>query len=293
MPAVSRTVFLSLQAAALLAAVGPSLAPLSVVAAPVPMSHIADYASQPPARTNATLPQVQDLSTSQSGKDDTVVDHTPSDAPSLVRRQSLLDLDGLATALQGLLSGVPDLGPFLDSNQLLIALKNLLEALRQLRALNDVGQQKGLKNYDRNNALETVLKTFVNDVKYLMNDVTGLVEKLDPPLGQLLGRIVYLVKCIVDAVLDTAENVTDGIISNGLVAELQALLAQLSADGLSMGGGDGLSADGVPANGALAEGMPTSGLPVDGLPGGGLPVGGLPVDGLPGLRRTLGYAVRL
>ncbi len=105
--------------------------------------------------------------------------------------------------------------------------------------------------------------------------------------------VVYLVKCIVDAVLDTAENVTDGIISNGLVAELQALLAQLSADGLSMGGGDGLSADGVPANGALAEGMPTSGLPVDGLPGGGLPVGGLPVDGLPGLRRTLGYAVRL
>ncbi len=206
MPAVSRTVFLGLQAAALLAAVGPSLAPLSVVAAPVPMSHIADYASQPPARTNATLPQVQDLSTSQPGKDDTVVDHTPSDAPSLVRRQSLLDLDGLATALQGLLSGVrkyhspladradrsqlyaADLGPFLDSNQLLIALKNLLEALRQLRALNDVGQQKGLENYDPSNGLETVLKTFVNDVKYLMNDVTGLVEKLDPPLGQLLGR---------------------------------------------------------------------------------------------------------
>ena len=103
MPVLSRAVYLGLQAAAFVASVGPSLAPLQVIAAPVPMSHIADYASQPPARTNATLPQVQGLSTSSQSKDGTVVNHTPSDASAMARRQDLSGLGGLADQIHNLL----------------------------------------------------------------------------------------------------------------------------------------------------------------------------------------------
>ncbi|KAI0724551.1 hypothetical protein C8T65DRAFT_734167 [Cerioporus squamosus] len=264
MPGFSRAVFLGLQAAALLAAVGPSLAPLPVVAAPVPISHIADYASQPPARTNATLPHVQDLSTAGPGKDDTVVDHTPSNAPSVARRQDfaplLAPLRSLLTELSTLLPGLASL---LDSDPGLQAVQQLLETLHNLDVLDDVGQQKGLANYDPNNQVETLVKNVVNAIKYFLNAFSDVFNDAPAPLGQVLGRTVYLLKCIIDAVLDSTENVLDGTINDGVIAELQALLAQLTKDGLSMDGGvaDGLSADAVPAGG-----MPDGGMPVDGLP---------------------------
>ncbi|RPD82557.1 hypothetical protein L226DRAFT_556330 [Lentinus tigrinus ALCF2SS1-7] len=226
MPAFSRAIFLSLQAAALVATVGPSMAPLPVVAAPVPMSHIADYASQPPARTNATLPQVQDLSTSSRSKDGPVVDHTPSYASSVARRQDVNSLGGLTTELHDLLASL-DLG----DNSVIEAILALLDAIHQAPVLNDLAQAKGKLNYDPDNELETELKNIVDSLKYSLNAIDAFAFTLNPTLGE----IVYLVKCIVDAILDTVENVTDGTINYGALTELQQLLAQLTDQSCLLG----------------------------------------------------------
>ena len=52
--------------------------------------------------------------------------------------------------------------------------------------LSDMGQDKGLANYDSSNSLETLLKDMVNSVKYMLNDVDDLVYQL-PGVGPTLG----------------------------------------------------------------------------------------------------------
>lgn len=39
--------------------------------------------------------------------------------------------------------------------------------------------------------------------------------------------VVYIIKCIIDAVLDTSENFVDGVINKGVLQELQEELQQL------------------------------------------------------------------
>ena len=52
--------------------------------------------------------------------------------------------------------------------------------------LAQLGADKGLANYDRNNDLETLLKEMVNAVKYLLRDIDDAVYDI-PGLGPTLG----------------------------------------------------------------------------------------------------------
>ncbi|KAJ7357382.1 hypothetical protein DFH08DRAFT_643294, partial [Mycena albidolilacea] len=78
--------------------------------------------------------------------------------------------------------------------------------------LHDLGSDKGLANYDKNNELETLLKDLFNANKDALSSVSTLVSS-DPALGPVLGPIVYEIKCIIDEVLDSTENLTDGLLN--------------------------------------------------------------------------------
>jgi hypothetical protein len=99
--------------------------------------------------------------------------------------------------------------------------------------LGDLGRDKGLANYDRNNDLETLLKDIVNLNKDTLSSVTLIVYGI-PLLGTILGPsecvpnptgvladssvdtpVVAELKCIIDEVLNAVENTVDGIL-NGL-----------------------------------------------------------------------------
>jgi hypothetical protein len=97
--------------------------------------------------------------------------------------------------------------------------------------LGDLGRDKGLANYDRNNDLETLLKDIVNLNKDTLSSVTDIVYEI-PLLGPTLGPSKWVVilhvfslahppgspvvgelKCIVDDVLNTVENTVDGLLN--------------------------------------------------------------------------------
>ncbi|KAF6766030.1 hypothetical protein DFP72DRAFT_4361 [Ephemerocybe angulata] len=92
--------------------------------------------------------------------------------------------------------------------------------------LGELGSDKGLKNYDRTNDVETLLKNLINFHKETFKAVDVLVYNI-PMLGPLLGPIVYEIKCILDEVLNAVENITDALI-NGLQPLLAALIGQAS-----------------------------------------------------------------
>ncbi|THH34026.1 hypothetical protein EUX98_g83 [Antrodiella citrinella] len=75
-----------------------------------------------------------------------------------------------------------------------------------------MGSDKGLANYDKNNAVETLLKNVVNANKDMLSDVDAMVYEL-PIVGSTLGPIVYEIKCILDELLDAVENLTDQILN--------------------------------------------------------------------------------
>lgn len=98
--------------------------------------------------------------------------------------------------------------------------------------LGDLGRDKGLANYDRNNDLETLLKDIVNLNKDTLSSVTDIVYEI-PLLGPILGPSTYAccyittlsdsssgvpvvaeLKCIVDEVLNAVENTVDGLLNN-------------------------------------------------------------------------------
>ena len=56
--------------------------------------------------------------------------------------------------------------------------------------LAELGADKGLANYDKDNDLETLLKDMVNSVKYLLNDIDAMVNDI-PGLGPSLGPSQY------------------------------------------------------------------------------------------------------
>ena len=110
--------------------------------------------------------------------------------------------------------------------------------------LHELGSDKGLKNYDRTNDLETLLKNLVNFHKQTFEAVDVLVYNI-PVLGPLLGPsgfsrfrrryilsdpsllVVYELKCLLDDALNAIENLTDALI-NGLQPLLQSLIGQAS-----------------------------------------------------------------
>lgn len=99
--------------------------------------------------------------------------------------------------------------------------------------LHELGSDKGLKNYDRTNDLETLLKNLINFHKQTFNAVDVLVYNI-PGLGPLLGPIVYEIKCLLDDALNAIENLTDALI-NGLQPLLQALIGQASTSACRSG----------------------------------------------------------
>jgi len=108
--------------------------------------------------------------------------------------------------------------------------------------LGDLGRDKGLANYDRNNDLETLLKDIVNLNKDTLSSVTEIVYEV-PLLGPVLGPsecshistgihadsasgtlVVGELKCIIDEVLNAAENVVDGLLNTlGVTGQWRSL----------------------------------------------------------------------
>ena len=108
--------------------------------------------------------------------------------------------------------------------------------------LSDLGRDKGLANYDRNNDLETLLKDIVNLNKDTLSAVTDIVYEI-PILGPILGPrkcphilasvpsdsptgtpVVAEIKCIIDDVLNAVENVVDGLLNTlGITAQWRGL----------------------------------------------------------------------
>ncbi|EKM61036.1 uncharacterized protein PHACADRAFT_134144 [Phanerochaete carnosa HHB-10118-sp] len=99
--------------------------------------------------------------------------------------------------------------------------------------LAELGADKGLANYDRDDDIETLMKDLVNANKYLLNDIDEMVYDI-PGLGPTLGPIVYEIKCILDEVLDTVENLTDAII-NAIKPLLQGLIGDASQTACNSG----------------------------------------------------------
>lgn len=108
--------------------------------------------------------------------------------------------------------------------------------------LGDLGRDKGLANYDRNNDLETLLKDIVNLNKDTLSSVTEIVYEI-PVLGPVLGPskclqiplgalansfphtpVVGELKCIIDEVLNVVENTVDGLLNSlGITAQWRGL----------------------------------------------------------------------
>ncbi|KAH9898403.1 hypothetical protein C8Q73DRAFT_400497 [Cubamyces lactineus] len=234
MPALSRAVLLGLKAAALVSLVGPPLAPSPALASPIPlpaplMPHIADYAAQPPARTNATaMPQAESI---MLGKRNNivVVSHTAPERSSLASRYQDTDTNVMnnvnilgnmynimsdhSSELKQLAAN-PPAGGDPDFNQRVLTeftgFQNSLSSVQSILA--ELGADRGLANYDPEDELETLLKNIVNTVKDTLKAVDNLVFQV-PVLGPVLGPIVYQVKCILDETLDAVENLTDALLN--------------------------------------------------------------------------------
>ncbi|KAI0669905.1 hypothetical protein C8Q78DRAFT_1079814 [Trametes maxima] len=250
MPALSRAVCLGLQAAALVALVGPLLAPSPALASPIPLpmpmvAHIADYAARPPIHANTTA-----MSVGRRTEDVVVVAHTTSKSrvetrdgdvdTNLLNNINILTEAGgkmnqQAQIIHGLASQAPTEGENSDYHQRVVSavtayhdtLSNYQNILVQL------GSDKGLANYDRDDALETLLKDMVNLTKYTLRDIDAMVYQI-PVLGPALGPIVYEIKCILDEVLDAVENLTDAIL-NALKPLILELIGQATASACNSG----------------------------------------------------------
>lgn len=104
-----------------------------------------------------------------------------------------------------------------------------LSILRFRSALGDLGRNKGLAYYNRNDDLETLLKNIINIQKQTLSYVDTIVFRV-PVVGPILGpseqlilsriyfetdppQVVYDIKCILDEILDAIENVSDAILN--------------------------------------------------------------------------------
>ncbi|OJT12918.1 hypothetical protein TRAPUB_10483 [Trametes pubescens] len=253
MPAFSRAVFLGLQAAALVSLVGQPFAPSAALAAPLPlpmplMPHLADYAAQPPARTDATMVHHSE-NTALAGQDDAaVVPHTTSPVlprdgdinTSILNNVNILNnwfntMQGHSTNLRQLASQASTQRDNADfRTEVVSEVTSYQDGLLGFQnVLAQLGADKGLENYDRANELETLLKDLVNLSKDTLSYIDQLVYQI-PVLGPLLGPVVYQIKCILDDVLNAVENLTDAIL-NAVQPLLVALIGQVTAAACGLG----------------------------------------------------------
>ncbi|OJA18704.1 hypothetical protein AZE42_01250 [Rhizopogon vesiculosus] len=88
--------------------------------------------------------------------------------------------------------------------------------------LGELGTNKGTAKLDPTNDLEILLKNIINMNKDILTVTYDLVDSF-PIVGSILGPIVYEVKCILDDLLDTIENLSDATI-NAIQPLLQVVL---------------------------------------------------------------------
>ena len=208
MPALSRFVFLGLQAAAFLVTLGPGLAPLFARATPVPSPvpltpHIADYAARTPVKTYyaGAVPVLGNgTSPSQPDADPSAVEGTPPVPSSGVRHRqdTLTTFMSYVGILSTLLPSIPpssinrkavDLSTSVNNTsapqEAVVAAAEISDTLRAFRDLLG-DQQKGLANFDPNDPLEVMLENLINPTKDALEALDILVYKF-PVLGPILG----------------------------------------------------------------------------------------------------------
>ncbi|KAJ8084014.1 hypothetical protein AAF712_000906 [Marasmius tenuissimus] len=107
-----------------------------------------------------------------------------------------------------------------------LVLQSVSDSLRPMAA------KYGHANYDRNSAVETVLKETIDYIKKLLHSLAVAIDK-DCLLGPLLGPIVYQIKCIIDELLNGIENISDGCL-NDLKALLKLCACENEIGGLCL-----------------------------------------------------------
>ncbi|CAL1695860.1 unnamed protein product [Somion occarium] len=101
--------------------------------------------------------------------------------------------------------------------------------------LGELAADKGLANYNENDALEILLKKTVNANKDLLKSIDEGVYQI-PGLGSTLGPIVYEIKCILDEILDAVENLSDAVLNDLQLASLyRGLIADASKTACNSG----------------------------------------------------------
>ncbi|GAA5957612.1 hypothetical protein JCM21900_000767 [Sporobolomyces salmonicolor] len=88
-----------------------------------------------------------------------------------------------------------------------------LPGLKELdTALKPLGPDQGLGNFNRNDAVQVLLRT-VNESTQNTLESTNLLVYYVPVLGPLVGPILYDIKCIIDDILNAAQYNTDGLLN--------------------------------------------------------------------------------
>ncbi|KAH9969029.1 hypothetical protein BC827DRAFT_1372966 [Russula dissimulans] len=92
--------------------------------------------------------------------------------------------------------------------------------------LRQLGAQKGLAHYDKDDPIEKPVKDMTNLGKQVLLYIINICD-LVPHSCLVLGPIVYDIKCILDEILDAVENLTDAIIED-CKPSLKALVGEYS-----------------------------------------------------------------
>ncbi|KAH9946623.1 hypothetical protein B0H21DRAFT_742392 [Amylocystis lapponica] len=235
----TRAVLLVIYATALAFLVGSfGSAPTLALASPVPLPLVAAYRAQ----MSGLAPRLSSI----SGLDEThTVAYDTKPAASIAHRQDYNDILSLLTMYNAEMgqhaqtinnmASQPPTGEGVDSaysQQFLSALTSFHGSMFDFeRILDPLSADKGLEYYDKNNAMETLLKDYVNTTKDTLKNVDVMVYAI-PSLGPILGPIVYEIKCIVDDSLDAVENMTDDLINamKPLLVDLGLAATQTTCD---------------------------------------------------------------
>jgi len=229
---------------ALLVVVGTPAAVKPAVASPVPFVQNSDYALQPYNTSSAVL--VKHVQEDSNKKRDSFpsVDATgdrktsqPRDINTVLGDINILN--NYYTQMSSHAANFRQLSQHYESTQdfntqsadEVTAFRENLGGFQDVLA--QLGADKGLANYNSDDALETLLKNVVNANKYLLSDVDEMVYKL-PAVGGILGPLVYDIKCILDETLDALENLTDAII-NAIEPILQGIISDASRTACNSG----------------------------------------------------------
>ncbi|KAJ7103520.1 hypothetical protein B0H15DRAFT_217330 [Mycena belliarum] len=233
MPSVTRAILLAVRASSFLALTGLYPTTLNALASPLPMPFHASPIASPISLLAARV--VSKHTDSEFAIRALSIPPTVPAPSPLQQRQSTdaaverfrtssvkagHDAETLGRLAAEARSGHP--GDVEFQQQCTSALSSYRTNFASLQSnLFEITSDKGLAYYDHLDDVETLLKNVVNFHKNVLSDVTALIYQL-PILGPILGPIVYDIKCLVDEILNAAEDLTDFVL-NLLAPLLQAL----------------------------------------------------------------------